>query len=66
MINLFIFSLRIAFRLLPFSSMLWVLLMLSLLTRLCKTDCQFIMLEIPSANDGGVIGGVIVTMLFER
>ena len=60
MINLFIFPLRIAFRLLPriclslqlalFSSVSWLLLILSLLARLCKTDCQFIMLEIASAN----------------
>ena len=33
-----------------FSSVSWVLLILSLLARLCKTDCQFIMLEIASAN----------------
>ena len=60
MINLFILPLQIAFKLLPlsclllnvtlFSSVSWVLLVLSLLARLCKTDCQFIMLEIASAN----------------
>ena len=60
MINLFILPSQIAFRLLPFSclllnlalfsSVLWVLLIISLLPRLCKTDCQFIMLEIALAN----------------
>ena len=56
-VNLFLFPLRIAFRLLPlsyltlnvalFSSVSWVLLILA---RLCKTDCQFIMFEIAWAN----------------
>ena len=33
-----------------FSSVLWVLIIFSLLARLCKTDRQFIMFEIASAN----------------
>ena len=61
MINLFILPIRIAFRLLPliclavnlafFSSVSWVLLMLSLWARLCQTDCQFIILEIAQQTD---------------
>ena len=71
-INLFIFPLRIGFRLLPlrclplnsdlFLSVSWVLLILSLLARLCKTDCQIIMLEISTAN---WLDKTWVTLLFK-
>ena len=59
-INLFIFLLRRDSGLLPlnflplnlalYSSVPWVLLIISLLARLFKTDCQFLMLEIASGN----------------